>query len=156
MPPSYKSRVLEDMIRRIPTYSFPQGLKSVNVLPEESIADIIRFGNEDAYSFWSRTRRAVFSMSKEYPVSPYTWAKYAHQTLFVQQPQAYAMWSMKSHECVELADRVDGPDSIVDWMATNLKYESVYTSYDRIMTADQVVKHRSGLVHDKALFFIRS
>lgn len=145
--------ILQEFFKNgIPIFSIPKAKEFINVLP----SDICKCPTVDEYDSPEELNRAmvkyVFEMSKKYPASPFTWAKYSYQTLLVNQPQAYALWSIKSNEIVNFATNFTSVEQLLKWTSDNIKCESIFQEDHRIMTADQVLRNSMGGFKDKALF----
>jgi hypothetical protein len=95
----------------------------------------------------------VWNMSREYPASPFTWGKYAYRSLLVNQPQAYVIWSLKAKESENFVTKYKTDEEILNWIGKNIKRKSIYSEPERIMTAEQVIRHKMGEGKDIALFF---
>lgn len=76
------------------------------------------------------------------------WAAYAHQTLFVSKPEAYVYWSVHSN----WGDvSFENEKEIYDYIK-QMKRRSIFCESDRIMTADQCIRHQTGSTKDIAVF----
>ncbi len=136
----------------IPIFKMPTALEKVNVLP----IDIDHFPTSKDYDTPERLNyfliKYVFEMSKKYPESPFTWAKYSYQTLMVSQPQVYIIWSLKSMEIQQFSKEYNSIEEIISWIKENVNIQSIFEEYHRIMTADQILRWKRGNDKDKALF----
>jgi hypothetical protein len=92
----------------------------------------------------------VLENSILYPYSPFTWAKYAHQTLYVPKPETYAAWSIQSPAIREIIKEHPGLRDFLEWQES-LGRESIFPEGDRIMTADQAARHRTADPKSRAL-----
>lgn len=151
MPVWLENRVKDGLATSLPIFSLPTGRDYSDTLPTDA---------EPTYSIRSTStpeqlsmaiRRHIFTMSKLYPASPFTWAKYVYQTLLVPQPQAYLIWSLKAPTCKTFAQQQSTFDAALGWMRENLTDGSIFEESDRIMTADQVINHRCGSAQDRAM-----
>lgn len=151
MPLCLENKVKDVLAASIPVFSIPVGKDYADSLPTDA---------EPIYSIQSKStpeqlsmgiRRHIFIMSKLYPASPFTWAKYVYQTLLVPQPQAYLIWSLKAPACRSFVLQQPTFVAARGWMLENLADGSIFEEADRIMTADQVINHRCGSVQDRAV-----
>lgn len=78
----------------------------------------------------------------------FMWAQYANQTLFVSQPEAYVYWSVQSN----WGPVVFHSEEEIFHYIKNMKKESIFPEADRIMTADQCIRHQMGSTKDIAIF----
>ena len=93
-------------------------------------------------------RYNVFHTSNKFCDSIYLWAKYANQTLFVSKPETYIYWSVQSNWgsiCFK------NEEEIYDYIK-KMREMSVFPEGDRIMTADQCIRHQMGGKKDLAVF----
>lgn len=97
-------------------------------------------------------RRAIFQISCDVPKSAYTYAKYAYQTLLVKKPQAYIISSIQSPVMQQFIREIPTIELFWEYI-DKLGDESIFLEEDRIMTADQVVRHTTGDAKAKALLF---
>lgn len=96
-------------------------------------------------------KKKVICLSKKNPYSVYTWAKYAYQTIYVTKPEAYASWSVQNGMTRNFLDVIETEKELVEYIL-KLKDTSVFLEDDRIMTADQVIRHGKAGGKDRALF----
>jgi len=144
---------LQDLLHRcIPIFALPERNKDSDSLPlqAESFASLQTCATPEQLS--GMIRQQMFHLSRCYPSSPFTWAKYAYQTLLVAQPQTYLAWSLKAPECKAFAQEQGNFESALGWMQHELSDGSIFEEPDRIMTADQVVRHQRGSARDRAIF----
>lgn len=94
----------------------------------------------------------VFQKSVEYPDSPYTWAKYAYQSLYVQKPEAYLIWSMQSQIVEVFTQEVVNIEELENRMGSYAD-RSIFEEDDRLMTADQVIQRKTGDNKAKAMLY---
>lgn len=80
--------------------------------------------------------------------SIFLWAKYANQTLFVSKPEAYIYWSVQSNWGLVT---FKNEEEIFDYIK-HLRKKSIFPEDDRIMTADQCIRHKTGCNKDIAVF----
>lgn len=92
----------------------------------------------------------VLYTSQRYPQSPFTWAKYAYQTILVPMPQVYAAWSLQNTIIRSYLQKYNSEDEIIKDLRTFGK-ASIFLEQERIMTADQVLRHRTGDPYAHAL-----
>ncbi|HEY9062638.1 MAG TPA: hypothetical protein VIO64_19390 [Pseudobacteroides sp.] len=152
MPDDLLQEVQQFFKNGIPIFSMPKADEKANVLPldVESCPTVNEYPTAEELN-WA-VRKYVFEMSRKYPASPFTWAKYSYQTLLVNQPQAYILWAMNSLELQGFSKGCDSLEQILTWMAESLHSESIFEEADRIMTADQVFRNKTGGHKDKAVF----
>lgn len=98
-----------------------------------------------------RVRKAVFSRSAQTPDSVYTLALYAHQTLLVHRPEAYALASRTDPAVARLARQLAGAHELLVWMRHRIEPGSIFLEPDRVMLAGQVLEHRVGRPLDRAM-----
>lgn len=94
----------------------------------------------------------IFQRSCRYPDSPFVWAKYAYQSLYVQRPEAYLIWSMQSQIAEVFADKVESIADLENIMSSYGK-KSIFEETDRLMTADQVIRRKTGDNKAKAVLY---
>ena len=78
----------------------------------------------------------------------FIWAGYANQTLFVSKPEAYLYWSIQSNWGSVV---FNNEEEIFCYMKQWGK-KSIFSEDDRIMTADQCIRHQTGGEKDIAVF----
>lgn len=76
------------------------------------------------------------------------WAKYANQSLFVSKPEAYIYWSVQSNWG---GVAFENEEEIFDYVK-HLRKKSIFSEDDRIMTADQCIRFKTGCKKDIAVF----
>lgn len=94
----------------------------------------------------------IFRQSVKYPDSPFTWAKYGYQSLYVQKPEAYLIWSMQSQIVENFIAEVETITELENRMGS-FDNQSIFEEDDRIMTADQVISRKSGDSKAKAMLY---
>ncbi|HHV28122.1 hypothetical protein [Acetivibrio mesophilus] len=128
---------------RTPIFDFSWKLndKYVGTFDMDSVKlpDLISNKNPDSLN--KDIRRNVFELSKEYPGSVFTWAKYASQTLYVSKPETYLSWSIQSPAVRDKIAVWNSLDEILEEIKELLNI-SIFSESDRIMTADQVLRHK--------------
>ncbi|BCJ94844.1 hypothetical protein acsn021_24130 [Anaerocolumna cellulosilytica] len=138
----------------LPIFNFNMSFKArVMSIPEDFEYRLPDVGGADDISLLNlEIRKHIFSKSREYIDSPYTWAKYAFQTILVSKPQAYAIWSLQSPL---IASYITEHDTFLKFIKDIKQYgqKSIFCEKDRIMTADQVVRHKTCDNKAKALLF---
>jgi len=93
-------------------------------------------------------RYSVFHASNVFCDSIFLWAKYANQTLFVSKPETYIYWSVQSNwgsVCFK------NEKEIYNYIK-QMRDMSIFPEDDRIMTADQCIRHQMGRKKDIAVF----
>lgn len=100
----------------------------------------------------SAIKNYIFQQSCLYPDSPFTWAKYAYQSLYVQKPEAYLIWSMQSQITETFTDEVNNITDLENIMRSYGK-KSIFDEDDRLMTADQVIRRKTGDNKAKAVLY---
>lgn len=93
----------------------------------------------------------VEEMDRKYPDSIFTWALYAYQSLHVDYPQAYLIWSLKSPEVKKREGQFTGLYDLLSWVKNEIGTGSVFEEPERIMTADQVIRSGKGSAKDRAV-----
>ena len=88
------------------------------------------------------------------PACPWTLALYAHQTLLVHRPEAYALASAMTAQATRLARRFQHLDDLLRWMGDHLRKGSIFAEPDRVMLAHQVAAGRRGRALDRALLVL--
>jgi hypothetical protein len=136
----------------VPVFSGPTPAEKTGTIPIEAEPNQRVRDFNTPHELHNALRKHIFEMSRRYPASPFTWGKYSYQTLLVNQPQAYVTWSMKASETREFAKHIDSLEALFTWIQNNLKKGSIFQEPDRVMTADQVLRHRRGTPKDRALF----
>lgn len=94
----------------------------------------------------------VFKQSCKYPDSPFTWAKYAYQSLYVQKPEAYLIWSMQSQIVETFISEVESKADL-EYIMGSYGNTSIFQEDDRLMTADQVIRRKTGDNKSKAMLY---
>lgn len=152
MPDALQAQLKDSLRTKIPIFSLPEGKTPKNVLPLDTEPTFSVCTHTTPYRLSAALKQHVFEMSRKYPSSPFTWAKYLHQTLLVPQPQAYLIWSLKAVECKKFAQQYQTIDAICVWMKqTLISRISIFEEADRIMTADQVLRYCKGTAKDRAM-----
>jgi len=85
-------------------------------------------------------RQTMLRYSCNLPDSVYTYAKYAYQTLLVTKPQAYVLASMNSPLIRQFLSDYNTKQHFFEYVDL-LKKKSIFREHDRLMTADQVIRH---------------
>jgi len=80
--------------------------------------------------------------------SIFMWAKYSNQTLFISKPETYIYWSVQSNWGSNI---FKNEEEIFDYIR-HLRRKSIFPENDRIMTADQCIRHQAGGNKDIAVF----
>lgn len=114
--------------------------------------DICICGNEELTEviqkmIYSRTLSAGIEVSD----SSYVWAKYAFQSLYVPMPHVYLNWSLQSPIFDKFCKEVTQLEQCIKQLEA-YDMVSIFKESDRIMTADQVLRHHCGDRKSKALF----
>lgn len=153
MPQEIYKAILYKMQKRLPTMQLLYKPQVKNLFPAEEAA---HFGDYLQLNGETEIHRCIinkiFELSKEYPFSVYTWAKYCYRTIFVTYPQVYISYSLARKECVDFAELIKSKEELFNWMHGFLKQQSIYSGEDRIMTADQVLRYQCGGSFDRAIF----
>jgi hypothetical protein len=143
---------LNELLRNnVPIFTIPEATEKVNTMSWDVEPNYTIHNCSYPHEMYKAIKKHVFTMSHTYPASPFTWAKYGYQTLLVNQPQAYLIWSLKAVECKEFVKSHSEPDSILHWLAKT-DNRSIFEEPERIMTADQVIRHYKAAPKDRALF----
>lgn len=82
--------------------------------------------------------------------SIYPWIRYANQTLCVSKPEAYIYWSIQSNWGNLNFRNEEEIYQYVDQMEN----ESIFPENDRLMTADQCIRHQTSGTKDRAAFLL--
>ena len=152
MPDQVLSATRDFFQEGVPVFSIPTAADKADTLPFEAEFPLRALDFNSPLELHTTLRKQVFTMSRKYPASPFTWAKYSYQTLLVNQPQAYVTWSLNAPASKNFAQETGSLETLFTWMQTHLKAGSIFQEPDRIMTADQVLRHRQGTPKDRALF----
>jgi hypothetical protein len=143
---------LKELLRHnIPIFSVPEANERVNPMSWDVEPNYTIHNCANPHEMHQAVKKHVFAMGQKYPASPFTWAKYGYQTLLVNQPQAYLIWSLKAPECKEFAQSHPDLGSLLQWLAKT-ENRSIFEEPERIMTADQVIRHHNATPKDRALF----
>lgn len=95
-------------------------------------------------------RNAVLRSGKCTKSSIYPWIKYADQTLYVSKPETYIYWSIQSNwGNVSFSNEKE-----IYRYADQMGRKSIFPEDDRIMTADQCIRHQTGGIKDRAVFLL--
>jgi hypothetical protein len=95
-------------------------------------------------------KKKVLHYSGAAPLAPFTWAKYAYQTLLVSKPSAYAACSLQSAVVKTGLQQWKNREEFFLYLKL-LDRKSIFIENDRIMIADQVIRHRQGDAKSLAL-----
>ena len=93
-------------------------------------------------------RNSIFRTNDLVCNSIFLWAKYTSQSLYVDKPEAYIYWSVKSNWGKVT---FESEKEIYEYMK-KLQRKSIYIEDDRIMTADQCIRYQMGRDKDLAIF----
>ena len=120
----------------LPTYSSP--------VENDGIMDVpINLNTDDFRSTMLRNANSQKS-------SIYIWSMYANQSLYVTKPETYLYWSIQSNwGTLDFHNEKE----IYQYMGQMGK-ESIFPENDRIMTADQCIRHQTGGTKDRAVFLM--
>jgi len=130
---------------RMPIFDFSWNLnnKYIETYDLDHITLPNLLSNEDPVSLNEDIRKTIIGLSKKYPNSVFTWAKYASQTLYVSKPETYLCWSIQSQNVRSKVANWNSLDEIIEEIKEFLNI-SIFLESDRIMTADQVLRHKRG------------
>lgn len=82
----------------------------------------------------------------------FTLARYAYQSLYVNEPALYLKASARAPVVTELAKKLKSEQEIVRWIKANIAYAPIFDDYaQRLMIADQVVVFKKGTPKDQAV-----
>ncbi len=95
-------------------------------------------------------RNAVLRSGNCTKSSIYPWIRYANQTLCVSKPETYIYWSIQSNWGNVDFHNEEEIYQYVDQMGT----ESIFPENDRLMTADQCIRHQTSGTKDRAVFLL--
>ncbi|PJI06512.1 MULTISPECIES: hypothetical protein [Clostridium] len=152
MPIEVENYVKKYFRESVPIFSIPKVTNRTNVLPIDLESKISIKNCANPIELHKRIKKYVYMMSMKYPDSTFTWAKYSYQTLFVCQPEVYLIWSLKSQYSQRFSKKFTCLNQIFEWIKTELEMKSIFEENERIMTADQVIRHKKGNIKDRALF----
>lgn len=93
-------------------------------------------------------RREVFHLGSAVYGSIYAWIGYANQTLHVPKPEAFVYWSVNGNWGPTVF-RDEG--EVYDYIG-QMQTQSIFPESDRVMTADQCIRHKTGGGKDIAIF----
>ncbi|MBI5417669.1 alpha/beta fold hydrolase [Candidatus Poribacteria bacterium] len=110
-----------------------------------------KFGRIPAGETTNKIQKEVFKRSMEFPISQYTYAKYAFQSLLVKNPEVYALAAKNNYYVKKLVSELKTKENIINWMKNNLKLESIFNDDLRIMQPDEVIVYKQGNGLDQAL-----
>lgn len=111
--------------------------------------DIEKYSTPEEYH--SSIITYVEDMSRSFPNSIFNWSLYSYQSLCVNQPQAYVIWSLKSPLIKMMKDSFKGINDVILWVKNEIEDQSIFDEEDRIMTADQAIRSRSTDGKGKAM-----
>ncbi|BCJ94846.1 hypothetical protein acsn021_24150 [Anaerocolumna cellulosilytica] len=151
IPKEVLSNLYKKYEEGIPIFKLPEASSKQNILPFEADKDINVNNCVTPMELHKRFKKYVFEMSMKHPDSPFTWAIYSYQTLMVKKPQVYILSSLKSQEVKMLSSKLNTLEVILDWIRGNIKEGSIFLEEERIMTADQTIRHKKGSPKDKAM-----
>ncbi|HHV28120.1 MAG TPA: hypothetical protein GXX73_00660 [Clostridium sp.] len=151
MPFEVYEEVSKFFAKGIPLFKIPKMNKQVNTLPCGVEPEFSIKNCNTPIELSMKLKKYVLKMSKDWPYSPFTWAKYSYQTLLVDKLQAYLISSIKAMECIKAANLYNSIEELFDWIRKNIKPGSIFPENDRLMTADQVLRNRKGNPKDVAL-----
>lgn len=98
----------------------------------------------------SLIKKRILESSNRHPHSPFTWAKYAYQTLFVIKPEAYAICSLSNLALYAKTYQFSTLNDVFK-LVQGFGLQSIFKEDDRLMTADQVLLHERGDPRARAL-----
>lgn len=79
-------------------------------------------------------------------------ARYASQSLYVENPEIYLQASLRAPRTLELAKNLNTREEIFQWMKDHIRYGSIFQdSREKLMTADEVILFRQGSFKDQAV-----
>lgn len=151
-PETLRRKTVAFIERQLPGMKFPERELTPGPAPlpepETDLPDLQQIS--DYRVLHRRIKQDVLRASASFPDSAYTWAKYAYQTLYVPFPEVYAIWSL---QCPLMQDLVKQDQTREAFMAYlgSLGQDSIFPEADRIMTADQVIRHGRGDAKAQAL-----
>ncbi len=128
--------------------SSQHAIKNVNPLKATAALNLQK--TDDDKKLHQYVKQQVLDLSSLYPYSPFTWAKYAYQSLLVAKPEAYAFWSLSS-PLVDHALRASTDIHSILKTIQSFGTDSIFQESDRLMTADQVFRYKTGDVGARAL-----
>lgn len=152
MPEELEMRVRNLFAESVPMFELPEVKERVNVIPCGFEPDLSFSHYQSPEELHQTLREYVYKMGMEFPDSTFSWAKYSYQTLLVYRPEVYFNYSVKSVEVLEFASTYETLAQVQGWLDEHVTQGSIFEEYDRIMTADQVIRHKLGRDHDIALF----
>lgn len=82
----------------------------------------------------------------------FTLARYAYQSLYVNNPELYLKASVRAPVTKALAKKLHSEDGIVNWIKNNISCSPIFEDYEeRLMLADQVIVFKKGCPKDQAV-----
>lgn len=136
----------------IPVFTEMIITESLNEVPVEAESFPIASNYASAMELHNEMLQYVYDQSMKYPGSPFTWSKYAYQTLTVDKPQAYVIASINSVELKHFLKKYNSLLAVMTWLKELCNTESIYLEEDRIMTSGQVIRNCTGGHKDRAIF----
>ncbi len=111
----------------------------------------MKYGRIPAIETTKKIQKEIFQKSMEFPISQYTYAKYAFQSLLVKKLEVYAMTAKRNYYAKKIFDKFKTQKSFINWMKNNLNSDSIFNDNMRIMMPDEVVVYKTGNQMDRAL-----
>jgi hypothetical protein len=138
--------------KKLPASDFDYPVVDKNAYPEPLQGALFPNFNasSDPIKLSRLVKRRVLQLSNKYPCSPFTWAKYAYQTLFVAKPETYAAWSLQSPVVFETIRQYPTLHELLR-VARGFGTRAIFHESDRLMTADQVIRYKTGDLQSRAL-----
>ncbi|PJI06510.1 MULTISPECIES: hypothetical protein [Clostridium] len=131
-------------------FKFKKNISSNNEKPiiPLNISNLTNVSN--VYQLNTIIKQHIFELSRRYPESLYTWAKYAYQTLLVSKPESYVIWSLQNNIVKDTFSKMYSTEKFFNYVY-NIKTSSIFIESDRIMTSDQVIRHNMGDEKSKSI-----
>lgn len=132
------SDLLEAVTRLTGTY---------NQLPEKKL-----FAEKEMQNREGLFNLVFKSTSNEEHLRIFTLARYAYQSLYVNNPELYLKASVRAPVTKALAKKLHSEEDIMNWIKNNISCSPIFEGYEeRLMLADQVIVFKKGCPKDQAV-----
>ncbi len=99
----------------------------------------------------NKYQNLVFEQSRKDPYSPFTFARYSYQTMYVKKPEAYLIASERSPQTRTYASEFNTVAEVIQWLQDNVQEGSIFNDTSRVMFSEQVIIYRLGRSKDLAV-----
>lgn len=147
--------IINYLMTKMPNFKFPNTVKKqIKSSDNKGVLQICFDKNMELKHNHTNIVTEVLNLSKLYPNSVYTGAKYAYQTILVEKLDAYLKSSEQSASVIKFIQEFN------DFQSFNAEIKkfsshSIFSETHRIMTAEQVIRNRTGdLVAMSFLYYI--